>query len=401
VTYAFFDPVARRYQTVKSDPLTIHVRSSALAAEEREATAAALRAVRASPERASLRWVRSKGFLAAQLLPLLLIASALALTIFRRTRPPGPDLLAALKRIRQSQSEYQEFLRDLEALLRTAANTSAMAAALKPRLDALIERIEAQRFAPSAAQSAERESLANEAEAILRELKRTRRPETRSALLLVFMLLQPPSAGEFARGVELYRQGHFAQSADAFEAALARDSTDVAAWANLGNAYFRAGDRGRAIWAWAHATREAPRDGAIVRNLRTAGAVEVLRTRPPLSVRPEEWYLLAALAWWLAGIIAVVAIVRRHWQLLSWALPPVTLAAIAMAVGIIADGQRYVVALNDETRMYGDPTIHSPIVRRVQAGAGLDVLEERGDWLRVQTISEAEGWVEADAVGKL
>lgn len=401
VSYAFFDPVARRYETVKTEPLSVHVRSSALAQEDIEASATALRAVREKPEPASLGWVRSRGFLAVQSIPLILMMTALALTVWRRRRPARPDALAALKKLRQSRDDYRLFLRELEALLRSTANTSVLDSPLKLRLDALIQRIEAQRFSPSAAQAAERESLAKEAEAILKEMKRAGDTEHRAALFALLLIAQQPGGGDFTRGVELYQQGQFAPAAQAFASAAARDSADVAAWSNLGNAYFRAGDRGRAIWAWAHASREAPRDAAIVRNLRTVGAVEVLRTRPPLLVRPQEWYLLAAIGWWAAGIIAATAIFRRHWLLLSWSLPAVAIATAALIIGIIGDGRRYAVALNDETRMYGDPTIHSPIVRRVQAGAGLDVLEERGEWLRVKTISEAEGWVEADAVGKL
>ena len=40
-------------------------------------------------------------------------------------------------------------------------------------------------------------------------------------------------------------------------------------------------------------------------------------------------------------------------------------------------------------------------MRTVQSGAGLDVVEVRGDWLRVRTLTQAEGWVEADAAGLL
>jgi uncharacterized protein YgiM (DUF1202 family) len=76
-------------------------------------------------------------------------------------------------------------------------------------------------------------------------------------------------------------------------------------------------------------------------------------------------------------------------------------AVIALSVGAVSDGRSYAVALQDQTPLYGDPTIHSPVVRNIQGGAGLDVLETRGDWLRVRTVTQAEGWVENDAVGRL
>jgi hypothetical protein len=118
-------------------------------------------------------------------------------------------------------------------------------------------------------------------------------------------------------------------------------------------------------------------------------------------VRPVEWYLLAALAWWLACGLLCAGLVRRKPLLMSWALAPAALTVVALVVGLLADHREYAVALKDETVLYGDPTVHSPAVRRVQAGAGLDVLEQRGDWLRVRTIAQAEGWVESAAVGRL
>jgi hypothetical protein len=221
------------------------------------------------------------------------------------------------------------------------------------------------------------------------------------AVFAVLAVLQVPAGAPFDRAVELYRSGQFAAAARGFENAVTADSMDVAAWTNLGNSYYRAGERGRAVWAWARAARAAPRDRAITRNLQAAGAVEVLRTRPPLSVRPVEWYLLAALGWWVAMGVAIVAVVRRRAALLSWALPGILLVVVGLSVGAFARGRVYAVALSDQTRLYGDPTVHSPVVRVVQGGAGLDVLEQRGEWLRVRTIAQAEGWVEADAVGKL
>ncbi|HUP90508.1 MAG TPA: SH3 domain-containing protein [Longimicrobiales bacterium] len=201
--------------------------------------------------------------------------------------------------------------------------------------------------------------------------------------------------------MQLYEAGKFKDAAHAFEVQTQSNEHDVAAWNNLGNAYFRAGDRGRAIWAWSRATREAPRDAASIANLQAAGAVEVLRTRPPLSVRPVEWYLLAALCWWLAAALIAIAILRKKRELLVWSGVLCLLAAVFLTTGSVADNKRYAVAIETATKLYGDPTVHSPVVRTVQSGAGLDVLENRGEWVRVRTLTQAEGWVESDAIGLL
>ncbi|MGQ0816135.1 MAG: BatD family protein, partial [Gemmatimonadota bacterium] len=409
--YAFFNPGTREYRTIKTAPLTL-VATSAAAAADAAAAAASLRALRAKPQHASLAWVRTRGFLLAQSIPLLVIVITLSLLYMHRRQSTASSLLKDFKRIRDANSAYPDFLRQLEAVLRSALRRTGGDTDVRARLLTLIGRIEAQRFAPAAAEATERASLLSEAEELIRLVAsndtgstavkhRSHEPQSRTAVLLVIALAQPQSVAPFERGIELYRSGQFTHAARAFSDVVARDSTDVSAWMNLGNSHYRAGERGRAIWAWARAARQSPRDDAISRNLQSVGAVEVLRTRPPLSVRPVEWYLLAALAWWGACAIALTAIVRRRLPLFSWALAPIASAVVALFVGVIADGRTYAVALNEDTRLYGDPTVHSPVVRRVQAGAGLDVLEERDGWLRVRTVTQAEGWVEADDAGRL
>jgi hypothetical protein len=402
-SYSFFDPVARSYQTTRTAPLTLHVVASTASGAGDDDAGTTLHALRTRPEHASLQWIRTRWFLFAQALPLLAVLLTLLVRRVRSTRSETTSLLADLKRVKESNAPYPQFLRDLEAVLRAALQRGGGTESVRARVHALIQRIEAERFAPSSTESVERDALVREAELLLRAMQRGASDGKAHASVLVFALalLQSPAPGAFQQGADLYRAGRFTESARAFERVVAADSLDIGAWVNLGNAHYRAGERGRAIWAWARAAREQPRDRDIVRNLQAAGAIEVLRTRPPLSVRPVEWYLLAAICWWLAGVLAVIAVLRRRNVLLSWALAPVALVVIALIVGVLANGRSYVVAWNEQTQLYGDPTVHSPVIRRVQAGAGLDILEDRGDWLRVRTFSGAEGWVESDTVGRI
>ncbi|MGQ0562386.1 MAG: BatD family protein [Gemmatimonadota bacterium] len=400
--YVFFDPASRSYRAISSAPLTLFVTPAGTARADDDGAATALDALRTQPQRATLGWVRSRTFVLLQLVPLLAIALALLVRHARR-RPRGSSaLLAELKRIRAADTSYPEFLRELESLLRAAGRVSHLQDDVRARSQDLIARIETQRVAPAAAQAAERASLLQQAESLLREVVRSERggPGAPAALLLLAALQATPAA-PFDSGIALYRSGNFAEAARAFETVVAADSANVSAWIDLGNAYYRSGEQGRAVWAWARALRATPRDRALLANLQAAGAVEVLRTRPPLSVRPVEWYLLAAIAWWLACALVVIGIVRRRPRTWSWALAPIAFMVVALAIGVLGDGRDYAVALEPETRLYSDPTVHSPVVRNVQAGAGLDVVEQRGEWLRVRTVADAEGWVERHGVGKL
>jgi len=423
ITYSFFDPASRSYRTATTAPVTIHARPALAGASDDAAGAVTLSALRTRPERASLRWVHTRAFLFAQLIPIAALIAVVLAQRLRRAPRRSTVLMHDLERAARSDTPYATFLRDVEAVIRAAAsercadptlrtaNLPALEHALRAsglqesviaRLLSLIERLETERFAPSAAQAAQRDSLARDAEAVVRDILRDAgRTIAVPVVIALLAAMQAPATGSFERGVELHRNGQFNAATREFESVIAADSQDVAAWSNLGNAYYRAGERGRAVWAWARAARETPRDGDITRNLQAVGAVEVLRTRAPLSVRPVEWYLLAAIGWWVAIGVVIAAVLRRRAALLSWALPAIVVAVIALSVGSVSDGRSYAVALQDQTPLYGDPTIHSPVVRNIQGGAGLDVLETRGDWLRVRTVTQAEGWVENDAVGRL
>lgn len=396
VTYAFFDPATRSYRTIRSTPVSLKALERVGIDRDATATSAILGALRPAPRRAPLAFVHTRAFLLFQLVPLLAVVIALLARFARRPKSREEMLLAELRQLRTTAADYTTFLRHLELIVRRAtANAAVRNVEMDTRVNAFIERIHTQRFAPAVAEDAERNDLLDEAESIVHELLHSASARgSMAAFALVFAL-------QTAGGEQAYRAGQFGEAARAFERAVASDSTDISGWFNLGNAYYRSNDRGRAIWAWTRAARLAPRDPAITRNLQAAGAAEVLRTLPPLSVRPVEWYFLAAIAWWSAGALLVIAITRRKKSLVPWALVPILIVIVAVTIGIVADGRRYAVAIDARTPLYGDPTVHSPIVRRVQAGAGLDVLERRGEWLRVRTLTQAEGWVESDAVGAL
>lgn len=162
ISYSFFDPVARAYKTVHSDPVTLVAMPSGTSTD-REGSGTALEDVSAESKHAPLGFVRSKGFLLGQLLPLM---GLLAVFFWLRQKSKGQRAetpLEAIARLRKDTRSYDQFLRELEVLVRRCAGNPPSTDALR-----LIERIARQRFAPAAAEGVERESLLNEAEAICR-----------------------------------------------------------------------------------------------------------------------------------------------------------------------------------------------------------------------------------------
>src|SRR5262245_50565847 len=68
----------------------------------------------------------------------------------------------------------------------------------------------------------------------------------------------------------LYEQGKFAEAASAYQSLLKSGRTSAAVYYNLGNAFFKAGQIGRAIAAYARAEQITPRDPDLRANLQFA-----------------------------------------------------------------------------------------------------------------------------------
>ncbi|HUP90509.1 MAG TPA: BatD family protein [Longimicrobiales bacterium] len=190
ISYSFFDPVAKAYRTVATSPVTLVVRPGA-AGVDSSTSALALRAARERPQPASLQWVRTRAFLLAQLLPLLLVLGIVLARKLKKSRSNAAVMTEELDRLRMMNPPFPQFLRDLENVVRTAAvmrtNDASLRTAevrtvrerlrnagasdeLTTRVTNLIERIETQRFAPSQKETEERESLMKEAHDVIAQL---------------------------------------------------------------------------------------------------------------------------------------------------------------------------------------------------------------------------------------
>jgi tetratricopeptide (TPR) repeat protein len=265
---------------------------------------------------------------------------------------------------------------------------------IRDRIVRLLARIETARFAPSPPPSHERAAIVAATERAIKDLfgKRSARTAAPVVLLLAF------SQNTFNTGIQAYESGDYKAAASAFAQHVQAAPRDASAWFNLGNSEFRSGESGRAIAAWATALQIQPRSRDAAHNLRISGGAEALRVRPPLAVTRAEWLFLGVLLWWTAAIFVILALIRGQ-RASAWVLVPVVLAVVCVVTALVATrAPQYAVALDDQTPLQAEPTVRSPLVRNVRAGAVLAVHETRDEWLRIQTIDERDAWVARDDV---
>jgi hypothetical protein len=223
----------------------------------------------------------------------------------------------------------------------------------------------------------------------------------------------------FDRGMSAYEQGDFEAAIGAFSEILATGVDDPVVHYNLGNAWFKSGRLGFAIYHYRRAHALAPRDEDISANLEYArflaldsleedGAKTDLKVEGWLDrTTPEEAYRFATLLWVLAGTAGVV------WQLssrggLPWRRFFVVLLAIwavsfagAWTVERRTNRVQEAVVFPRETEVKNGPGVSFETAFVLHEGAEVVVEGERGSWTEISIPGDLRGWISSDAIGRL
>ncbi|MBZ0268609.1 tetratricopeptide repeat protein [bacterium] len=253
----------------------------------------------------------------------------------------------------------------------------------------------------------------------------------RRALLLLAALLaavpaltaRPAAAEDSAlarhdRGLELYEAEDYDAAVDAFQEVLAAGVDDPRVHYNLGNAYFKAGRLGFAIWHYRKAMEMAPRDEDIRSNLEYARflALDSIEENARTDTRVRDWLdrvtarevLLVASALWLLAALAMIAwqlgggrgrLLRRigNGLLLAWA----AVMVVAAVVDHRARNRNEAVVLAREAIVRNGPGETFDTAFVLHEGAEAVVEGERGRWTEISLPGELRGWIEGDRIGRL
>ena len=217
-------------------------------------------------------------------------------------------------------------------------------------------------------------------------------------------------ADGFARGNALYTQGKFIEAVGQYESQVQGGDYRANLFYNLGDAYFRAGDRGRAILNYQRALLLDPSHAEAAANLAFLRG----KTLPPPNrsgfadwLDVDRWTWLAAASGWLAvlGFGLAVFLRRFRWSGLALGLTGAVVCGLSMWALVALDGgtknPARAVVLVDGTRALYSPADNSKAVLTLPAGGEVRVLSEQGAWDYVQLGDGARGWVSAARLEKV
>jgi tetratricopeptide (TPR) repeat protein len=480
--FSYFDPAARAYRTIAHPAIALNVHPAAHAQSAPQIVGAAPAAAPRVEEplgrdivfikdtpgnlipRGARRY-RSALFWAYQPLPLLVWVAAVFYDRHRR-RLSGDVRYARFTRAGQKARRAMTGAREAlqagdrvafyDAIARAVSDYLGAKLDLPPgsvTADTVGERLRAQgafpqaakiaddvheffvtceqvRFAPGAATDGDMKRTLERADAIVHALERERRLIPRAAAL-VLLAIATGSSGIgwavpkparpntlFFHANALYSEEHYPEAAAEYEKILAggRESGNV--YFNLGNAYFKAGDTGRAILNYERARRLMPRDPDLLANLSYAQNVSGDTDATPIyaellfpladRMSSDELLLTASLLYTLLMILLAVG--RLLPRARRVAVRTTIVAGVVLVVLMGSGAYRLatvdlptyaVVVAKNETTVRFEPSDNGTAHYAAKPGTVLRILTEREGWAQVARRDGQRGWVEAKALARL
>jgi hypothetical protein len=214
--------------------------------------------------------------------------------------------------------------------------------------------------------------------------------------------------GEFAKANQEFAQGHFKEAISGYEALIGAGQWSANVFYDLGNAYFRTGDFGRAILNYERALaleRHHPEATANLQIARDeAHALEIQPSGPERYLQfasVNQYSIAAATAFWLAIFAMFALIFKRRRSARAIAVSICCLLVLAVAVYAIftlergSKGQALAVVTGKDVqaRLATADTANS--VLALPVGSEIKILSTRGDWIYAALPNNLRGWIPA------
>jgi hypothetical protein len=223
------------------------------------------------------------------------------------------------------------------------------------------------------------------------------------------------------RGNEAYLRGDYAGAVAAYEQLQHQGVASADLEFNLGDAYFRKGAIGPAIWAFERALALDPGDEDARYNVEQARKLATARAhdkiegedREPVWIRivtalgpSTETWLFVALYLGFFGALALALRAPAEARPVRGAAAAV-LGAAALLAGALLVGRAQLekvpfgIVLPDALAVKEGADLNYRTSFDVHAGLRVRIVEQDGDWVRIRLANGLEGWVRAPDVGRL
>ena len=244
-------------------------------------------------------------------------------------------------------------------------------------------------------------------------------------LVLILLPLALPAQREyldslFVQANRLYEHQRYAEAANTYNEILSQGYEHPSLYYNAGNAYFKLGRLGEAIWSYEKGLRLRPGDDDLKFNLKIANARIVDRVEAPEPLfllkgyralkrgfSPAQWLQMISLFFSVSGIVHFTS--RFSPPLLGRMLRRILALGIGMTVISallfvdlyfeISENEEAVV-ITTEGRVYSAPADISELLFRVHEGTKVTITGSQYPWTEIELIDGNKGWIRSDRLSE-
>jgi tetratricopeptide (TPR) repeat protein len=215
----------------------------------------------------------------------------------------------------------------------------------------------------------------------------------------------------FAKANQEYTQGKFKEAIDDYETLARSGQWSANLFYDLGNAYFRENDFGRAILNYERALALEPNHPETQANLRIvrdhARALELQPGWTDRLVRfanVHQYTLAAAVAFWIGlfGFAALLFARQRTARMITISLLFLSLCALLIYALVSLDrgnrGKSLAIVTGSEVNARLATADNAGTVLALPPGSEIKVLSQRGDWVYAELPNSLRGWIPAKSL---
>ena len=225
----------------------------------------------------------------------------------------------------------------------------------------------------------------------------------------------------FNEANDLFISKKYKKSIELYEKIIDSGQENSTVFYNLGNAYYRSGFIGHAIWAYKHANKFSPRDKDIIHNLKIAEAKKIDRINsPPLFILHDfyrkikssmtmfELILVGGILFFIFSLLWIMQIFSGKKNVLSKGIFQILLTFIVIVHTVILDmaferkrisNEAIIVEKSDAQSgpFLGD----NKVLFQINEGSVVEVLEEKNNRSEIILIDGKKGWILSNALRKM
>lgn len=244
--------------------------------------------------------------------------------------------------------------------------------------------------------------------------------------ILLFNVMLFASAVSFAnkdlqvKAEKAYGEKNYKEAIKAYEEILKEELISYKLYYNLGNAYYKNNEIGKAIYNYELANKLQPNNQDVKTNLKIANekTIDKIESKENFFIGAIKSGLVNSLstngwAWCsifsLIGALALAFLffttsqiaLKRIGFFLSGLSFIVFIISMIMGFTALEDKQvtNYAIILNRESKIHEEPTVSSSSKFSLHEGTRVSVLESNPNWTNIKLENGNEGWVKTTDVG--